>query len=58
MFERSSASISSTRRGAGLGLDVNGQKALEAINPGAVPHSMWQQQESANITMDICQHIM
>lgn len=34
VYERSTADIRSTRRGAGLGLDVNGQKALQAIKPG------------------------
>jgi hypothetical protein len=35
VFEKSAANIMTTRRGAGLGLDVNGQKALQAIKPGA-----------------------
>lgn len=34
VFERTSGSLFTSRRGAGLGLDVNGQKALQAINPG------------------------
>ena len=34
VFEKSPASLRTTRRGAGLGLDVNGQKALKAIKPG------------------------
>jgi hypothetical protein len=34
VFEKSTASLLTTRRGAGLGLDVNGQKALKAIQPG------------------------
>jgi 2-polyprenyl-6-methoxyphenol hydroxylase-like FAD-dependent oxidoreductase len=33
IYERAAAL---SRRGAGLGLDVNGQKALRAIDPGAV----------------------
>jgi hypothetical protein len=36
VFERSAADLRTTHRGAGLGLDVNGQKALKAIKPGVV----------------------
>jgi hypothetical protein len=34
VYERSRASLHTSKRGAGLGLDVNGQKALQAINSG------------------------
>jgi hypothetical protein len=34
VFERSPADLATSRRGAGLGLDINGQKALRAISPG------------------------
>lgn len=34
VFEKSAANLMTTRRGAGLGLDINGQKALAAIQPG------------------------
>lgn len=36
VFEKSAANLRTTKRGAGLGLDVNGQKALKAIKPGVV----------------------
>lgn len=39
VFEKSAANLLTTHRGAGLGLDVNGQKALKAIKPGGALHT-------------------